>query len=67
MKKVIARIILAWGCLIPLMGLTIIRDEYHWVGRLIGDGLAPIAIALLLWPVIELIWWAYKVVFKPES
>ena len=67
MKKVIARIILAWSCMLPLYGLRVVADEYYWLSDLLGNGLMLIAAILVGWPVIELIWWAYKVVFKPES
>jgi len=72
MKKVIARIILAWSCTIPLWlgALTmeayghfnLLAQEFLWARPFIA-----LFYVLVGWPVIELIWWAYKVVFKPES
>ena len=53
--------------MLPLYGLRVVADEYYWLSDLLRNGLMLIAAILVGWPVIELIWWAYKVVFKPES
>ena len=50
MKKVIARIILAWSCMLPLYGLRVVADEYYWLSDLLGNGLMLIAAILVGWP-----------------
>ena len=58
MKKVIARIILVW-----FFGLLLMLTLFDHSQPINEYGV----LALLCYPLLEAVWWALRVVFKPES